>query len=52
MINFEFHPEGFVENLKYMGLGMLAIVVVIGAIIAVTAVLNYATSSKRRRGKN
>ena len=52
MINFEFHPEGFIENLKYMGLGMLAIVVVIGAIIAVTATLNYVTSGKKRREKN
>ena len=46
MINIEFHPEGFVENLKYMGLGMLAIVFVIGAIILVTAGLNRATGSK------
>ena len=46
MGNIEFKPEGFVDNLKYMGLGMLAIVIVIGVIILVTTLLNYTTGSK------
>ena len=36
----EFTPMNFVENLKYMGLGMLAIIIVMGAIILVTMALN------------
>ena len=30
----KFHPEQFLPNLKYMGLGMLCIFIVIGVIIA------------------
>ncbi len=37
---FFFEPQNFVENLKYMGIGMLGIFVVIGIIMGVTAVLN------------
>lgn len=36
----------FVTNLKYMGLGMLGIFVVIGIIALVTAALNYFTGKK------
>ena len=35
-----FSPMAFIENLKYMGVGMLTIVAVIGAIILMTAFLN------------
>lgn len=42
-----FHPEFFVENLRYMGLGMLGIFAVIGLIIAVSYVLNAITSKKQ-----
>ena len=42
-----FEPMAFVENLKYMGLGMLGIFVVIGAIIGVTYVLNRVTAPKK-----
>ncbi len=37
---FTFKPGEFVANLKYMGLGMLGIFVVIGIIIIVTSVLS------------
>lgn len=37
--NFAFHPEMFVHNLKYMGLGMLCIIIVIGVIILLTILL-------------
>ena len=37
---FKFEPANFVENLKYMGLGMLGIFIVIGVINGVTAILN------------
>ena len=42
-----FEPINFVNNLKYMGVGMLTILIVIGAIIAVTMVLNSVTRKKK-----
>ncbi|MBR2916835.1 MAG: oxaloacetate decarboxylase [Clostridia bacterium] len=36
----------FVENLKYMGMGMLGIIAVIGVIILITVVLSKATQNK------
>lgn len=36
----------FVTNLKYMGLGMLGIFIVMGVIIAVTMILDKATAKK------
>lgn len=41
-----FAPEQFVENLKYMGLGMLGIFVVIGCIVLLTVLLNTVTAQK------
>jgi len=37
------NPMAFVDNLYYMGLGMLGIFIVIGAIIGVTFLLNRVT---------
>ena len=39
--NLAFNPIAFVENLKYMGVGMLVIFVVIGIIILATKLVNY-----------
>ena len=39
----QFNPANFISNLKYMGLGMLGIFVVIGIIVGVVVVLNKAT---------
>lgn len=44
-----FEPVNFINNIKYMGIGMLGIFIVIGVIVLVTSVLNYATT---RKGKN
>lgn len=41
-----FEPMKFVENLRYMGLGMLGIFIVIGAIALLTMLLNHLTASK------
>ena len=41
-----FEPMNFVNNLSYMGLGMLGIFIVMGVIIAVTTVLDKAASKK------
>lgn len=35
-----FNPSAFIDNLSYMGIGMLCIMVVIGVIIVITALLN------------
>lgn len=47
--NFAFHPEMFVTNLKYMGLGMLCILIVIGVIILLTILLERFSSFVARR---
>lgn len=41
-----FEPMHFVENLRYMGLGMLGIFVVIGVITLLTIILNKVTEQK------
>ncbi len=41
-----FNPMGFVESLKYMGIGMLGIFIVMGVLIAGTAALNKLTQKK------
>lgn len=40
------NPMNFIYNLKYMGVGMLGILIVIGVIILVTMILNKVTSKK------
>lgn len=35
-----FNPMNFIYNLKYMGIGMLAILIVMGVIILATVLLN------------
>ena len=44
----QFKPMAFVENLNIMGVGMLGIFVVIGAIILSVFVLNKLTSPKKK----
>ncbi len=46
-IGFEFHPQMFLENLKYMGLGMLCIFIVIAVIIGIVMLLEKLTSRKK-----
>lgn len=45
------NPMNFVENLKYMGTGMLGIFIVMGAIILSTFVLNKLFSKKDNDGE-
>ena len=37
----------FIDNLSYMGIGMLGIFVVIGVIVLLTMLLNYLTRPKK-----
>lgn len=43
----QFVPMNFISNMRYMGLGMLGIFVVIGIIAGVTVLLNRFTSAKK-----
>ena len=45
---FNFEPFNFVDNLKYMGLGMLAIFIVIGVIVGITYLLNSIFKEKNK----
>ncbi len=42
-----FQPRNFVDNLQYMGTGMLTIFIVIGVIILATSVINKIFSKKK-----
>ena len=42
----QFTPMNFIHNLKYMGLGMLGIFIVIGIIVGVVVGLNKLTKDK------
>ena len=39
-----FNPEAFVTNLKYMGIGMLGVFIIIGIIIIATYAINKFTN--------
>ena len=45
-VNLEFDPAAFVDNLEYMGIGMLVIFAIIGVIILTTKLVNYLFSDK------
>lgn len=45
-MDFMFEPMNFIKNLSYMGKGMLGIMIVMGAIILTTVVLNKIFSDK------
>ena len=44
-MNFNFEPMNFVNNLGYMGKGMIGIFVVIGVIVILTVILNKVANS-------
>ena len=48
----EFHPIGFVENLRFMGIGMLGIFIIIGIIILATVIINKVFSGKEKKEEN
>ena len=41
------YPAGFLGNIKYMGLGMFGIFLVIGIVIIITNILNNVTGKKK-----
>ncbi|MCQ2407057.1 MAG: hypothetical protein MJ065_00830 [Oscillospiraceae bacterium] len=46
MLTASFEPMHFVDNLRYMGLGMLGIFIVIGVIMLLTLLLNKLTEDR------
>ena len=48
---FDFNPMNFVENLQYMGVGMLGIFIVIGIIVAITFLLNFFFKPRNKKTK-
>ena len=40
------NPMAFIDNLRYMGVGMQCIIIVMAVIIAVTAFLNWISARK------
>ena len=42
-----FNPGDFIDNLYYMGVGMLAIIFVMGVLIGITTLLNKFFSRKK-----
>ena len=45
----DFNPMNFVENLEFMGMGMLGIFIVIGVIILIITLFNKITSPKKNK---
>ena len=52
MLNFYFKPIEFVENLKYMGIGMLGVFMIVAVIMGTTYLTGYLTSKLARPGKD
>ena len=48
MLNFYFKPIKFVESLKYMGIGMLGVFIIVGVIMAATYLTSYLTDKLAR----
>ena len=47
--NIEFNPMAFVDNLYYMGMGMLGIIIVMGVLIGITTLLNKIFSKSKKK---
>ena len=45
---FTFEPGAFLHNLRYMGIGMLVIFVVIGIIVLTTMLINWLFADKKK----
>ena len=47
--SFNVNPQNFLNNMHYMGQGMLSIFIVIGVIIIVTYLVNKVTTLKKNK---
>ena len=46
-----FDPMGFVDNLKYMGIGMLGVFMIVGIIMSATYAIGKLTSGRSKKGE-
>lgn len=51
LLAFMFEPANFILNLKYMVIGMVCIIIVMGVLIAITTILNKVTSKSKGKDK-
>lgn len=47
-----FQPYEFVRNLKYMGVGMLGVFLIVGVIMGATYLISYVTSKLAEKKNN
>lgn len=47
----DFNPMGFITNLKYMGIGMLGVFIIVSIIIAATYIIGKYTGSNSDKNK-
>ena len=52
MLNFYFEPIKFIESLKYMGIGMLGVFIIVGVIMAATYLTGYFTDKLAKPPKD
>ena len=52
MGNFIFEPMNFVSNLKWMGIGMLGVFMIVGIIMAATYIIGSISSKSDKETKN
>ncbi len=49
--NISFNPMAFIDNLYYMGMGMLGIIIVMAVLIGITTLLNKVFSKISKKDK-
>ena len=52
MLSFYFQPIEFVKNLKYMGIGMLGVFIIVGVIMGATYLTGYLTGKLAKQKKD
>lgn len=52
MQDLQFKPMEFINNLHYMGTGMLGIMIVMGIVICSIVLLNYLTNRPKKNKKD
>lgn len=52
MLDFYFKPIEFVKNLKYMGIGMLGVFIIVGVIMGATYLTGYLTGKLSNSSKD
>ena len=52
MGNFVFEPMNFVSSLKWMGIGMLGVFMIVAIIMAATYVIGAATTPKAKKNED